>query len=383
VEVLIQKLIRNLEGFSIDNLEAKKNLLDTYNIKVNSCDGCVLFKYHSIISEWTDLTIQTRGIVLDSLDNWKVVNFPFTKFFNIHESSAAVVDWSSASFQEKVDGSLIFIYFVERLNRWMISTSGTCNAFAAEARFGKSFGQIVTEVLTKNFKDINTFYSKLQKNICYMFELESSYNQVVVNQGDNEGRLTILGARNLDTLEELSLNSSELARIQPLSVVKTYPITQDTMINFVNSRPAQDAEGLVVCDSQFNRIKVKSEEYIKIHRAVGGILSSWKNALELALSDDIDDFKGVLGSAALERIDLMQTKVNTYISEYKNLIDNLPESCLQNRKEMGQYIKENKLDLFSTFIWQCHFGGKNILSVLKGLVDKNAGKVADTLMENF
>lgn len=382
MQIFIQELLKPIDYrlFNTRLDKYKKEFLEKYNIKLSEYEGYVLCKYHSIISEWNNLTKQTRGIVLDSKNNWKVVNFPFTKFFNLHEKEAATINWQSATFQEKLDGSLISLWWAERLNKWMISTSGTCNAFEAITGFGKSFGEIVETTLSLNFSTLELFYSKLDKNICYIFELESIYNQIVVNQADNQGKLTLLGARSLETFQELDLKHINLS---PINLVTRYKLTKHTMEKFVNSRDPKEAEGLVVCDHNFNRIKVKSQEYIRIHKIKGGLLSSWKNVLELVLSPILDDARALLGKFENERIDEMQQKVNNHLNSYREIIQKLPEECLQNRAEMGKYIKKNNLDIYSSFIWQCHFGEKSIMEVFKDQTNKNSKKVSEMLMENY
>ena len=51
------------------------------------------------------LVAECRGIILDEQDDWRVVSYPFDKFFNYNESKAAVLDWSQGvDVYEKLDG---------------------------------------------------------------------------------------------------------------------------------------------------------------------------------------------------------------------------------------------------------------------------------------
>jgi len=384
-QIHIQELLKRIDYriFKTRYEDYKKEFSEKHNIKLSEYSGYILCKYDNIISDWIALTKQTRGIVLDSLDDWKVVNFPFTKFFNLHEKDAATINWQSATFQEKLDGSIIFLWWGDRLDKWMISTSGTCNAFNAKTTFGKSFGEIVEDVLKRDFSSPELFYKLLNKDWCYIFELESCYNQIIVDQTDNEGKLTLLGARSLETFQEIDLNSINFDFIKPIELVKRHNLNKYTVKAFVNSRSPKEAEGLVVCDKNFNRIKIKSDEYLRIHRIQGGVISSWKNVLELVLSPILDDARGLLGKLENERIDEMQEKVNKHFAGYIKTLDSVPEICLQNRAKMGQYIKKNNLELYNTFIWQCHFGGKSQLQIFKEQVAKNSSKIAQMLMENY
>lgn len=52
-----------------------------------------------------------RGTILDEDDNWRIVAFPFRKFFNFNESNAAKLNWSGGvKVMEKLDGSLMILY---------------------------------------------------------------------------------------------------------------------------------------------------------------------------------------------------------------------------------------------------------------------------------
>ncbi len=58
----------------------------------------------------------------------KIVCYPFSKFFNFGEKYTAQMDWETAVFTEKLDGSLIKLYFLESENQWLIATNSTMDA---------------------------------------------------------------------------------------------------------------------------------------------------------------------------------------------------------------------------------------------------------------
>lgn len=82
-----------------------------------------MFKYHQINSDFRNPIVrEARGIILDASNKWAVVSYPYDKFFNAGESLAAKVDWNSAKVYEKLDGSLMTLYFYD--NQWHVSSSG-------------------------------------------------------------------------------------------------------------------------------------------------------------------------------------------------------------------------------------------------------------------
>lgn len=54
---------------------------------------------------------ECRGLILDEAEGWRVVCMPYKKFFNFGEDCCADIDWSTAKVQEKLDGSLISLYW--------------------------------------------------------------------------------------------------------------------------------------------------------------------------------------------------------------------------------------------------------------------------------
>ena len=380
MKIYIQEFLRNnnIQLSDIDNY----NFKDELGIKCSEYNGYCLFVYHNIVSDWTDLKKQTRGIILDGKNNWNVVNFPFTKFFNMGESTAAEIDWSSANVFEKLDGSIIYVWWAERLNKWMVSTSGTCNAYQAMANFDKSFGDIAKKAFDNVLYD-SSIELMFNKSYCYMFELQSMYNQIVVKQDNNEGTITLTGIRNLTNFQEIDIYSKEakgaFGNYNIIPKVYKHKLFKPDLFKYVNSRKATDAEGIVVVDKNFNRLKVKSKEYILVHKTKDTMMSSWKNVIELVLSDSLDDVQAMLSDSEKSRIEYVKTKIEKYINDYKELIENLPEKCKTERREMGIYLSQNAPlnEKFNTLIWNNYFGTKDIISIIK---DMNLNKLKDILI---
>ena len=87
----------------------------------------VCFKYNQRLSPMADAAVQeARGLILDEDDNWNVVSMSFTKFFNLEEQLAAEIDWDSAVVEEKLDGSLMSLYWYD--GAWQVQSSGTADA---------------------------------------------------------------------------------------------------------------------------------------------------------------------------------------------------------------------------------------------------------------
>lgn len=117
-----------------------------YNISINRDDGYIIFKYNQLTSDFNNLIVrECRGLILRESD-YSIVCHPFDKFGNAGESYCPDIDWESASVQQKVDGSLMKVWFDKG---WHISTNGTIDAFKAELNSlkYKSFGELFIKAI--------------------------------------------------------------------------------------------------------------------------------------------------------------------------------------------------------------------------------------------
>ena len=222
-------------------------------------ENLVLFKYDQIESPMGERIVQEcRGIILDESDGWRVVARPFDKFFNHGEGHAAAVDWSTARVQEKVDGSLMTLYWYPGLGEWLVSSSGRPDACGDVNGYGMTFASL--------------FWSAWQaagltlpedRDVAFMFELTSKYNRIVV--AHTEPRLTLIGARRRDGVE---FPVEQWPQYNP---VRSFPLSSisDVERTFETMSPLSQ-EGYVVVDAAFRRIKVKHPGYVAIHHLKDG-----------------------------------------------------------------------------------------------------------------
>ncbi|MEL6938228.1 MAG: RNA ligase, partial [Cyanobacteria bacterium J06598_1] len=107
----------------------------------SSLENLVCFKYSQYESPMEELVVQQcRGIILDEANDWAVVSYPYDKFFNYTEPNAAPIDWSSATVQDKLDGSLMTLYFYK--GEWQVQSSGTPDASGEVSLCKFSFAEL-------------------------------------------------------------------------------------------------------------------------------------------------------------------------------------------------------------------------------------------------
>lgn len=248
-----------------------------YCIKIVEEGNLVLFKYSQIDSDFFNPIVQEcRGIILEK-DTWKVVAYAFRKFGNFGESYVDEIDWESAVVETKEDGSLIKVYFYD--GEWRVGTNGTIFAENAELNAGpyKNFRQLFDAAAEKCGLD----FSRLNRYYTYVFELCSEFNQVVCPQ--SEIRLIHIGTRNNRTFQEVETDIGiphpqryALSSLEDcIAMAKTFDFTK---------------EGFVVKDKNYNRIKVKSEDYVRVHRLANNGSMTEERAIELIRANELDEF---------------------------------------------------------------------------------------------
>ena len=308
----IQSFFRS--GGSIEELSSKYFIDAKRHSKYNNL---ILFKYNQIDSPFKEQIVrECRGIILDENNNWNVVNMSFEKFFNLGESLAATIDWKTARVMNKVDGSLSCLWAYD--NQWHISMTGTPDASGNINGFGLTFSKLFWDTFKWKLPAIDC-------NFCFFFELTSPYNRVVVRY--SEPNLTLLGARNIKTLQEIT--AQEAYQYIPCPIVKEFPLTSfDEIVSSFDKMDPLVQEGYVVCDGFFNRVKVKHPGYVFLHHAKDGLMSQ-KSILDIVRQGEVPE------------VLLAFPEYKPAFDEAKSKLDNLIEQ-LEKEYAVIKHIEEQK-----------------------------------------
>lgn len=324
-----------------------------------------MFKYSQIDSDFNlQLVRECRGLILDE-DTLEIVSFPFTKFGNYGESYCPEIDWKTARIGEKVDGSLckVVVWKDGSLVKPLISTNGTIDAFKAPVaeQIGcpyKSFGNIISECLAKS----GVSHADFEEGFTYMFELCSPWTRVVVPHKEN--KLYFLGKRNNKTFEETYFTDDPVMT-KFFDTPKVYPLKSIDECLTATKDMHWDEEGYVVCDGNFNRVKVKSPAYVAAHNLKGNSVMSYARALELVRANEIDEicayfeeFRPALEECKSRFWDKVQ-KTQEAWEEYQKV-----DSSLPTRKDKALWITKNF----------------PIPGIAFGLLDKKIASVRDFFM---
>ena len=254
-------------------------------------DGLVLYVYseHCMYEgAWDEFTMAARGLILD-VEERRIAATPFPKFFNAGERGAPIPDLPFST-TEKLDGSLIIIF--HHRGRWRTATKGSFTSAQAIWAQERLAGMDL---------------SRLAPGTTYLAEATYPENKVVVFYPETRLRMLsaygpdgaeipfeALAATGFETVARLDFNSVA----DMLATAKTLPRSQ---------------EGYVVRFEDGLRLKIKGDEYRRIHALISNLtpLAIWQamasgDNMEAIRRDLPEEFWGdfdTLVSLLQERID--------------------------------------------------------------------------------
>lgn len=302
-----------------------------------------------------------RGLVVDK-NTLEIVCYPFTRFFNYGEGFVDQNELkkyketlTELKFYEKVDGSLIKIYWYQPLQKWLIGTKGQAIAeskvFSLENSTGKSFCDLVYEALDfKNDEEFQHWCNHVEYLIrgnTYLFELTSKYNAVVVPH--EETKLWFLGTVKNETGKvirnpEHENFDEENKHSQLILKPKKYDFNNlDEAINFAKTLPFND-EGYVIYNGKEPVFKIKSPAYVQVHlMSDKNVLFGEKPVIRLVYLGEVAEYLVYFPEHAKKMMVYQEAKdkmIEDVVKEYQKVKLYLHEQHLDN-KGYAEYIKSN------------------------------------------
>lgn len=343
--------------FHLDRLKEKYAI----NYKAHSLfPHLYLLKYNQIESPFSEEIVrECRGLILNSLNSWEVMCCPFFKFFNIQQPEAAKIDWKTARVQEKLDGSLCNLWWY---NGWNLSTSGCPDGMNQINDTDLTFGKLFWELFNKqqlNLEELNQYYT-------YMFELTSPFNRVVVDH--KTSKVTLIGIRNNQTLEEISVDSL-LAKVVVKGnedyIVRSYPLTTiEECLDAANKLNPLEHEGFVAVDANFNRGKIKVPAYVALHHMKDSC--SVAKLAEVVRQGEFEEF-----SIVVESYPEIKVRFFELVEKYKDIV----KSCndlfnnikgIESQKEFALKACESP---YSTVLFSMRKTGKSPQEIIKNMLE--------------
>lgn len=362
--------MKNLIKEYIESGKTFDNLKEEFGISVNVFDDLICLTYSQIDSPKTENIVrQCRGIVLDK-NTLDIVHYPFFRFYNFEEvfEERSKINWDKVYALEKVDGSLCGCFYYK--DKWYISSRsqiGGNNKINNLFTFGDLFDRAIKVPREE-------FFSKLDKNIDYTFELVSPLNIIVTPY--TEDQLYLIGARDKNNnFKELDIYINRLT-IDDLSIKlpKRFSLIDENgnfkgfeeMKGMANSLPNSTDEGFVVVDytsynSEFGyypRIKVKNNSYIALHHLKGTFdngTMNYGNILEIVMKNEQDEvlatfpqYKSFFDDVK-EKYDKFINEINSCIEKYSKYWNMSMEE--RSNKDIKKEFALNIDKRFSSFLF--------------------------------
>lgn len=236
-----------------------QQMIDDGYVHVNKHPQAELYIYNYTTAAqynviWNEITLQCRGLIMDNHKN--IIARPLRKFFNLEESTKVKIPNEPFEVYEKLDGSLGILYFLNE--KPYIASRGS---FSSEQALK------ATEILHQKYSSI---FGKLNPNWTYIFEIIYPSNRIVVDYGDTEDLIL------LAIVETQTGKDVELIDIG-FPLVKRYDGITD--FNKLQQLEEDNREGFVVKFKNGYRVKVKFEEYKRLHYILTNVsnISIWEH----------------------------------------------------------------------------------------------------------
>lgn len=302
----VQRYLR-ADGNSIESLERDFGIESTFN----DDKSLVILNYSQINSVKTDeLVMECRGLTL-SIPDFNVVARAFPRFFNygeclqLHEQ----FNWDNFVVEEKVDGSLMLIYFHN--GEWCVNTRGSFAKGIVEAKLSpKTWEEFFWECVDR--EKVNNL---LEPGKTLVFEFKSIYNKVVITH--KVPHVTLLGIFPNSVQGECTRSYCDMiAERLGVSRPSYFSFKNiDEIVKYVNEQEGHLFEGVVLKDINGMRIKVKNLKYLALHRLKGnGNIFLAKNLLPFVLTGEASEILTYYPECA-ERLSAVQAVVDGLLVE--------------------------------------------------------------------
>lgn len=263
---------------------------------------------------WNEVTTQCRGLILDGAGN--VVAKPFPKFFSLEQLERTDFQIPLSSFEvfDKLDGSLGVLYW-----------AGDAAHIATRGAFESEQAIVASEILRRKYADV-----PLERGKTYLFEIIYPGNRIVVDYGATADifLLTVIdNATGAETLPDIGFPTVQ--RFDGLKDLST-----------LKSLEKDNCEGFVVRFEDGFRVKVKFEEYKRLHKLITQIsnVSIWEHLR------DGRDIGELMDRVPDEFLEWVKPQIKGFINEHRSVEWECEEAfkVLGTRKETALYFQTQK-----------------------------------------
>ena len=225
--------------------------------------------------DWNDFAKTCRGVVVD-FPNKKIKTHGLHKFWNVGEAEApSFKEMATKAFtvMEKLDGSCILLFHDDVTNQFIATTKGSLDS---------EQGAWATPRIPESVKDkaLLTKYTLVFEMLSKQYQIVVPYSQLL----DYHEGLYLIGVR-----ENISENLFEpddvkaFAKEYGLDTFKTYEFPSiEAILDKAKTLPYSQEGYVIRFKGEETQVKIKSMEYLRVHRFLGSLTDS--NLLDLLIA---------------------------------------------------------------------------------------------------
>lgn len=276
-----------------------------------------------------ELVEHCRGLVISgnpegSAGEWRVLAWPFRRFYNLGQLHAAVLDPLTTWFETKFDGTLCILYYDDTCG-WSIATRSV-----PDADIPNNDGDTFTDLFWEYFDAENNWpdFNKDQKGLetTWLFELVGPGNHIGVVY--NEWKVILLGMVDNKTGQTYP-NEENRLEFKTIEEAK----------NWMDQQSGTDFEGFILVDAQGNRVKYKSANYLNAMKTITKV-GSHVGMLSLILSGVEDDVIPLLPEVRKTEIYELKNHLQALIHKLTEFRNRIP---VADRKTQALFLQANNL----------------------------------------
>jgi RNA ligase len=356
IDDLLPHILGN-ENFSVNRKESDGHGYIVVDYILNTPE---LFK-----NEWEK---ECRGIIFDE-QTGVVISRPYHKFFNLNEREESTYKYGifgNPVVLEKLDGSMIRAFKVG--DRWIWGSKA-----------GETFLTPQIEVFVKDHPQYQEIVSmETMKDYTMIWEWCSRKNRIVVDHPKD--RLVLTAIRHNVTGEYTSFETMHV--IGDMFNVEVVAQLSLAYIE-VESITTENFEGIVLRFDSGHMVKVKTEKYLRYHRAKDAI-NREKNVIAILVNNEADDFRILLSPDDRERFEKFENDFFVYVGNISSSVYQLIKSMMYDKLTKKNfalnhqnYVKPLTRRIFFKYLEGDHMPSfaevyEDIINILRGKVNNQA-----------
>ena len=280
---------------------------------------------------WDEITMFNRGNVYEKKTG-KLIAKAMPKFMNLGqlsiEEQEKLVKQPKFTLTEKMDGCLGIIYKYKGKIRY--NSRGGFNNHVTD-----KIKQLLPKYLMLN---------RLLEHNTLNVEVISPETKIICNYGNTEELYLITAFSNNNeeyNYKELTL----LSQIMKMPIVKQYHMSWQSLLSW-QSQATWEKEGFVVCFPNHTRVKIKSNDYLRIAKLRAGLTKHrvwkiWKTDLEQN-TNLLEDYLNQVPDELQKTVDRYMSELHNSLEEQRQTVLDLAKNLINiQTKDLLKYFKDN------------------------------------------